>query len=180
MVYTPDQKYRGKGVTRMSGNSSDEGEGGPPGGAESGYVTASAYKAALEESALLSSENDWLKMRVMELEGVGLADGRCGRNAIRMKKNKKVQLDYRNKRNVKEFVGKDMKPVYMRMSAGYMQWSGNAKTLCARIMTVMIVPEDASPRWYWDNFRLSFLTTAYIELNSDEVQKLKNEFKGEF
>ena len=58
----------------MSGNSSDEGEGGPPGRVESGYVTTGAYKAALEESPLLSSDNKRLKMRVTELEGAGVAD----------------------------------------------------------------------------------------------------------
>ena len=164
----------------MSGNSSDDGEGAPPGGAEIGYVTAGAYTAALDESVLLSSENEWLKMRVMELEGAGLADGRRVRNTIRMKKNETGQLDYRNKGKVKEFVRKDMKPVYMRMPAGCMQWSENPKTPCARIMAVMIVPESASPRWYWENFGSSFLNAAYIELNSDEAQKLKKEFKGEF
>ena len=38
-----------------------------------------------------------------------------------MKKNEMVQLDCRNKGKVKEFVRKDMKPVYMRMPAGCMQ-----------------------------------------------------------
>ena len=71
----------------MSGNSSDEGEGGLLGGAENGYVTAGAYKAALEESALLSSENEQLKMRVTELEGAGVVDARRGRNAARLKKD---------------------------------------------------------------------------------------------
>ena len=47
-------------------------------------------------------------------------------------------------------------------------------------MAVMIVPEGASPRWYWDNFGSSFLNAAYIELNSDRGQKLKKEFKGGF
>ena len=61
----------------------------------------------------------------------------------------------------------------MRMPAGCMQWSENAKTPCARIMTVMIVPEGASPRSYWENFGSSFFNAAYIELNSDEAQKLK-------
>ena len=164
----------------MSGNASNDGEGGPPGGAESGYVTAGAYKAALEESALLSSENKQLKRRVMELEGAGVTDGRRGRNATRMKKNEMVQLDYSNKGKVKEFERKHMKPVYMRMPVGCMQWSENAKTPCTRIMAVTIVPEGASLRWYWDNFGSFFLNAAYIELNSDEGQKLKKEFRGEF
>ena len=83
-------KNRGKGVTRMSGNSSDDGEVAPPGVAEGGYVTADAYKAALEENALLSSENERLKRHIIELEKAGVADGRRGRNATRMKKNKMV------------------------------------------------------------------------------------------
>ena len=76
MVYRPDQKHSGKGVTRTSGNSSNDGEGGSPGRAENGYVTADAYKTALEESVLLSSENERLKICVVELKGVGLVDGR--------------------------------------------------------------------------------------------------------
>ena len=164
----------------MSGNSSDDGEVAPPGVAEGGYVTADAYKAALEENALLSSENERLKRHIIELEKAGVADGRRGRNATRMKKNEMVQLDYRNKGKVKEFVRTHMKPVYMRMPVGCMQWSENAKTPCARMMAVMIIPEGASPRWYWDHFGSSFLNSAYIELNSDEGQKLKKEFKGEF
>ena len=164
----------------MSGNSSDDGEVAPPGVAEGGYVTADAYKAALEENALLSSENERLKRHIIELEKAGVADGRRGRNATRMKKNEMVQLDYRNKGKVKAFVRTHMKPVYMRMPVGCMQWSENAKTPCARMMAVMIIPEGASPRWYWDHFGSSFLNSAYIELNSDEGQKLKKEFKGEF
>ena len=164
----------------MSDNSSDDGEVAPPGVAEGCYVTADAYKAALEENALLSSENERLKRHIIELEKAGVADGRRGRNATRMKKNEMVQLDYRNKGKVKEFVRTHMKPVYMRMPVGCMQWSENAKTPCARMMAVMIIPEGASPRWYWDHFGSSFLNSAYIELNSDEGQKLKKEFKGEF
>ena len=164
----------------MNGKSSNNGESGPLGGAESGYVTVGAYKAALEESALLSSENERLKMRGMELEGAGVTDGRRGRNATRMKKNKMVQLDYRNKGKVKEFVRKHMEPVYMRMPLGCMQWSENAKTPCAKTMAVVTVPEGASRRWDWDHYGSSFLNAAYIELNSDRGQKLKKEFKGEF
>ena len=106
-------------------------------------------------------------------------DGEGG-NATRMKKNELVQLDYRNKGKVKAFVRTHMKPVYMRMPVGCMQCSENPKTPCARIMAVLIVPESADPRWYWKNFGSSFLNSAYIELNSDEGQKLKKEFKGEF
>ena len=88
----------------------------------------------------------------------------------RMKKNEMVQLDYRNKGKVKAFVRTHMKPVYMRMPVGCMQWSEKAKTQCARMMAVMIGPEGASPRWYCEHFGLSFLNSAYIELNSDEGQ----------
>ena len=133
----------------MSGSSSDDGEVAPPGGAEGGYVTAGAYKAAIEENALLSSENERLKRHIIELEKRGLTDGQRGRNATRMKKNEMVQLDYRNKGKVKELLRKNMKPVYMRIPAGYMQWSENAKTPCTRIMAVIIVLEGVSPRWYW-------------------------------
>ena len=90
-----------------------------------------------------------------------------------VKKNEMVQLDYMNKGKVKEFVRKHMKPVYMRMPIGFMQWSENAKTPCARIMAVMIALEGASSRWYWENFGSSFLNAAYIKINSDEAQKLK-------
>ena len=88
----------------MSDNSSDDGEVAPPGGAEGGYVTAGAYKAALDESALLRNENNWLKRRIIELEKADVVDGRRGRNTTRMKKNEMVQLDYRNKGKVKTFV----------------------------------------------------------------------------
>ena len=164
----------------MSDNSSDDGEVAPPGGAEGGYVTTGAYKAALDESALLRNENNRLKRRIIELEKAENTDGRRGRNSSRMKKDEMDQLDYRNKGKVKAFVRTHMKPVYMRMPVGCMQWSENAKTPCARMMAVMIIPEGASPRWYWDHFGSSFLNSAYIELNSDEGQKLKKEFKGEF
>ena len=169
MVFRPDQKYRDKGVTRISGNSSNGGEVAPPGGAEGGYVTAGAYKAALDESALLRNENNRLKRRIIELEKAENTDGRRGRNSTRMKKDEMAQLDYRNKGKVKSFVRTHMKPAYMRMPDKCMQWSENAKTPCARIMAVMIVPEGASPRWYWENFGSSFLNAAYIELNSDEA-----------
>ena len=119
-------------------------------------------------------------MRVTELEGAGVADARRGRNVARSKKDEMGQLDHRNKGKVKAFGQKHTKPVYMRMTAGYMQWSENPKTPCARIVAVMMVPESASPRWYWEKFGSSFLNVAYIEINSDEAQKMKKEFRGEF
>ena len=57
----------------MSDNSSDNGEVAPPGVAEGCYVTADAYKAALEENALLSSETERPKRHIIELEKAGVA-----------------------------------------------------------------------------------------------------------
>ena len=164
----------------MSDNSSDDEEDAPPNGEEGSYVTTGAYKEALDESALLRNDNNRLKRRIIELEKAENTDGRRGRNSTRMKKDEMAQLDYRNKGKVKSFVRTHMKPAYMRMPDKCMQWSENAKTPCARMMAVMIVPEGASPKWYWDHFGASFLNAAYIELNSDEGQKLKKEFRGEF
>ena len=118
-----------------------------------------------------------LEERIRALEDKTV-DGRRGRHAMIEKQGMMGQTEHRNKVRVKEFVKRELYPSYKRLPKGWEKWSVNHKTPCARVMSVVKVPPAVGAEWYWERYGSSFFNTAYVELGSEDANKLRVPFKG--
>ena len=146
-------------------------------GERTGFVSLFAYNAAMKKIKVLKENNAVLEERIQELEDTKV-DGRRGRHAMIEKQGIMGQTEHRNKVRIKDFVKKELYPSYKRLPKGWEKWSVNHKTPCARVMSVVKMPPAVGAKWYWETYGASFFNTAYVELESEDANKLRVPFKG--
>ena len=134
------------------------------------YVPLSDYR-------ILQRENATPKGTILKMEGTAdMLNVKMGQNN-RSRKNW-MQLDFENENKVKEYIKEVVHPHLPYPPHKWIKYSVNSRTLCTRVMTKVVVPQNCTMRGYWDRMIGGIVNTAYINLRSNTDKMLLAQFKS--
>jgi len=132
---------------------------------------------SIDEYNILRKENESLKSTISKMEKNVASTGKKGRSS-RDKKDWTPMM-YSNDDRIRRYIRDTVWPHYNRLSSGWDKYSTNPKSLCARIMEIVVIERGETEKGTWHGKCAPSLNNVFIDLMSKDTAGCKRQFKGE-